>query len=174
MVCFKYSNSTKYPHPRCHVVVKDIKNIKNITNAAARTVEETRNSLNEYEAMIKTVEGIRWSIPATAVDMKEEESKKPGSLPIQPIFPVLCDFPFIGATNYRTSYIRKVIHDDQDETISEALLGSGSSIFIAMYSNRLLSKKVLMLRQFHKRLTGFPAKSQPAIFLCNKNIGDLL
>lgn len=42
MVCAKYSNHTNKPCQRCHVLVEDL---KNISKAEERTVEETSNSI---------------------------------------------------------------------------------------------------------------------------------
>lgn len=79
MVCVKYLNSTKQPFPRCHFLVEYL---KNSTNATVRTVEETQNSLSDYDAMIRTAEGICWSRPAKAHGLKELATKKLESLSI--------------------------------------------------------------------------------------------
>lgn len=73
MVSVKYSNRTKQPCPRFPVVIEDL---EALTNVAARTVDETRNSLVSYDSMIKIAEIIRWCRPSTERGMKEQANMK--------------------------------------------------------------------------------------------------
>lgn len=56
MVFVKYSNRTKRPFPRCHVLAG---HLKSNANAAASTLEEARKSLGQYDAMTNIAEEIR-------------------------------------------------------------------------------------------------------------------
>lgn len=81
-----------------------MEDLKDSTNASAHTVEETRNSLSEYDAMITTEEGLRWYRSTTARGMKEQETKKLEILSKHPNIHVLCDFSSLGATPYHDTY----------------------------------------------------------------------
>lgn len=70
--CVKYSNRINQPRPRCQHLKEEM---KNCTNCAARTIEQTKNSLSDYEAMITIAEGICYSRTTNTRFMKEEAEK---------------------------------------------------------------------------------------------------
>lgn len=92
-----FSNNTQQQLPICHVLVEEL---NNSISVVAHTVEETRNGLSDYDAMIMTADLIRSSRPRNAGSMNGERNKKLESFSTHSIPPVICDLPFVGDTTY--------------------------------------------------------------------------
>ena len=101
MLGVRYSNRTMQPCPRCHVPVQDMKHSK---IGDTRSVDETRNVLSEFEALLSASDGIRVNRPAASRALKDRAKKKLDDISVQPIIPVLSQFPFVGATPYLDIY----------------------------------------------------------------------
>lgn len=88
MLCAIYSNWTTQQCQKCHIIVEDLKNSKLYE---ARTIDETGNTFNYYEAIISEAIELLLSRPSTARASKEEEKKKLEVFLGHSIMPILSD-----------------------------------------------------------------------------------
>lgn len=75
----------------CHVLVQEM---KHSTIANARTLEETGNSLHDYEAKVAPADGLQGILPEYERSMKEEEKTNIDDVSVHSVMPVLYYFPF--------------------------------------------------------------------------------